>query len=307
MQITLNLKKRFCKDMSVPIGIYEEPYFTSRLKLYDPFFNTIDKYENFLELLNELGSEKEYFKVYNKLKDDAINYLGSKKAMKKFKQEEDMNKYVIKNKGYPKKDIYKETFDGKIFVSIDMKKANFTAIKHYDSSIVGGKKTYEDFIRMFTKYEYFINSKYIRQVIFGNHNPRRQTTYERYLMDKVLTELLTFVPKENIAFFSNDEIIIDLSGIKVENKHLSNVIKAKAKEGIDLRVEVFELRKIPDTKGYVKKFLNKEGVEFKCLNALVMPFVLRAYLGESIREEDKVFIHEGRLAKLIEVPNVEIV
>ena len=38
----------------------------------------------------------------------------------------------------------------------------------------------------------------------------------------------------------------------------------------------------------------------------MMPFVLRKLNGEHITENDKVFYHEGLLAKFIEVPEIEV-
>lgn len=298
--------------MGIPIKIFHEPYFESRLKLYDSQYGSIKKYKAFLELLNNFKSEQDYFEYYNKLKDDIINYLGSREGIKEFK-EKNMNKYSIVNTGFPKKDIYKESFDGKIFLSIDMVKANFTALKHFDKTIVGGAETYEEFISMFTEYDYFKNSKYLRQVAFGNHNPKRQTTYEKYLMDNVLTGLLTVVPREDVVFFSNDEIVVEIKE-KLNYKYIKEirylVWDIEKKLGIKLRQKLFILRKIPGTQGYIKKFIgngNDKRDEFKCLDALTMPFVLRAYLNEEIQEEDKVFFHEGKLAKLIEVPEIEVV
>jgi hypothetical protein len=39
----------------------------------------------------------------------------------------------------------------------------------------------------------------------------------------------------------------------------------------------------------------------------MMPFVLRAYNGEDVTEEDLVFEYEGRLAKLLSAPKIEVV
>lgn len=38
----------------------------------------------------------------------------------------------------------------------------------------------------------------------------------------------------------------------------------------------------------------------------MMPFVLRYFLGEEVTESDKVFYHEGLLAKFIEEPKIEV-
>ena len=47
IDITPKLKERFCKDCNIPLKIYEEPYFTDRLKLYDLFYQSIHKWNVF--------------------------------------------------------------------------------------------------------------------------------------------------------------------------------------------------------------------------------------------------------------------
>jgi len=43
VEISTKLKSRFCKDCNVAILLFQEPYFTERLKLYDSFFNTVNR------------------------------------------------------------------------------------------------------------------------------------------------------------------------------------------------------------------------------------------------------------------------
>ena len=38
----------------------------------------------------------------------------------------------------------------------------------------------------------------------------------------------------------------------------------------------------------------------------MLPFVIRKLLGEEVTESDKVFYHEGLLAKYIEAPKIEL-
>ncbi len=213
--ITEKLKERFCKDLNLPIKIYKEPYFEERLNLYDKQFGCIKKYYEFVELVGRCGGEQQYFEMYNKVKDDAINYLNNNEYMLHFAKNEDFSKFKIKNTGFPKKDIYRQDNDGKYFISFDMKKGNFTALKHYDNRIVANCEKYEDFLGLFTKESHLLYSKYIRQVIFGNVNPKRQVSYEQYLMDSVLTNIINefekhfnFFDKKTIVFFSTDEIVI---------------------------------------------------------------------------------------------------
>lgn len=316
--ITETLKQRFCKDMNLAIKIFEEPYFANFLKLYDEQFNSVSKYNRFVSAVNRFGSEQDYFEAYTKLKDDVILYLNENEDMKFFAQSEDMSKFTCQNKGYPTNDIFKDTNDGKVFVSIDMVKGNFTALHHYNPNIVKNCDTYEDFIRTFTDVPHFVESKYIRQVVFGNVNPKRQVTYEKYLMDLVLTKLLEtgVVKPENVEFFSTDEIVLSVPTDMVCDrivdetfyKSVMNVVNWAKGNNINVRGEFFELRKIPGTSGYVKKFMmGKDGVDFKCLDFLTMPFVLRAYQKEEPNDMDRVFLYDGKKVMLMENIQVGVV
>lgn len=316
--ITETLKQRFCKDMNLTIKIFEEPYFANFLKLYDEQYNAVSKYNRFVSAVNQFGSEQAYFEAYNALKDAVIEYLNENEDMKFFAQEEDMNKFSCQNKGYPTRDIFKETNDGKVFVSIDMVKGNFTALHHYNPNIVKGCSTYEEFIRTFTDVPHFVESKYIRQVVFGNVNPKRQVTYEKYLMDMVLTKLLEtgVIKPENVEFFSTDEIVLAVPDDMVSDRMVNeefynsvmNVVKWAKDNNINVRGEFFELKKIQGTSGFVKKFMmGKDGVDFKCLDFLTMPFVLRAYQKEEPNDMDRVFLYEGKKVMLMEDISVSVV
>ena len=175
-----------------------------------------------------------------------------------------------------------------------------------------GAKTWEEFISKFTENKHIINSKYIRQVILGNCNPKRHITYEKYLMNEVLDVLIKEVGYwfDEIVFFSNDEIVIDMDNYAdcIRNR---NITKSKLEEHFDfpLNVELFYLHKINGTDGYYKeivKDIKERSFEFKCLDNYMLPFVIRSFLGEEITDSDKVFYHEGLLAKFIEVPKIEV-
>lgn len=53
MDISAELKQRFCQDCCIPIDIFTEPIFSSRIELYDRFYNTIERYNIFLKMLQE--------------------------------------------------------------------------------------------------------------------------------------------------------------------------------------------------------------------------------------------------------------
>ena len=311
MEVSARAKERFCKDCNIPIRLFQEPYFTDRLKLFNKFYGTLEKWNIFLEGLQKYHCEQDYFEEYNRVKDAAILSIKNSEAYQKF-NEEDMNKYRVTHENLPNKDIFKPSNDGKLFISIDMRKANFSSLYHYDNSMFSGAKTWEEFISKFTENKHIINSKYIRQVILGNCNPKRHITYEKYLMNEVLDVLIKEVGYwfDEIVFFSNDEIVIDMDNYAdcIRNR---NITKSKLEEYFDfpLNVELFYLHKINGTDGYYKeivKDINERSFEFNCLDNYMLPFVIRNFLGEEITDSDKVFYHEGLLAKFIEVPKIEV-
>lgn len=314
MIISSVLMERFCKDTNLPIKIFKEPYFSNLLNLYDKEYNSLKKFEIFKEFVSKFNTEQDYLAEYDNLKETVISYLHENEKMVFFSTMEDMNKFKCKNIGYRTNNIFVNTYVDKYFVSIDMNKANFTALRHYDESIVMGKKTYEDFLGEFTEHEHFKKSKYIRQVIFGNMNPSRQITYEKFLMDKVLTELLSIFASENIVSFAGDEIVVELAEKFITEetvnpdliRQLNDLQKKFIEEKIDIKIEFFKLLKVEQTTGYIKKNLLTGEYTFKCFNSLILPFVMREYLGEEPNELDGVFYHDGNLAKLLETPKIII-
>ena len=315
--MTIELKERFVKDMGLPIKMFDEPYFENLLKLFESENKAYSKFCEFQTLVDSYPSVGDFFNDCYGFREAVIHYLNENPMMLYFSQEEDMSKVVVVNKGFPANEIYKETFDRGFFVSIDMIKGNFTALHHYNPEIVGGKQTYEEFARMFTSIPYLIESKYLRQVVFGNVNPKRQVTYEKYLMDKVLTKLLeSGISKESVVFFSTDEIVLKVPDLFVFNgvvdseycKNVESIVNDSVAQNINVRFEVFQLRKIPGSTGYIKKFqYNKEGHVFKKVNYLEYPFVLRAYNNEDYKDIDRVFMYEGKKAMLLDVPEITVV
>lgn len=308
-EVSKLLKERFCKDCNIPLKLYEEPYFMERLELYDDLFGTLAKWKVFIAELLKYNCEQDYLEEYNQVKDKAINCIKQTEAYQKF-NEEDGNAFVIQNINFPSKDIFKTSNDKKCFLNIDMKKANFTALFHYNPEIFQGACSWEEFIGIFTQNIHIRKSKYIRQVILGNCNPKRHIHYEKYLMDKILSKILGFIQRENIVFFSNDEIVIDMEDFQKEDRKKFLIqIQELLKEEIPLKIELFYLYKLYGTDGYIKKIENSDmsfKIELKCLENYILPFIMRTLRGENITEHDKIFFYEGLLSKFIELPKIEL-
>ena len=305
MEMTNKLKSRFVKDYDLPIKIYQEPYFTDRLILFDKMFNTISKWELFEREVSTFQNEQDYFQYYNETKNKFIDNIKLKPEYAEFNSF-DMNQYRIPNYQIGRKSVFKEDNIGKRLISIDLSKANYYTMRFFNKNLVDNTNNYSDFISQFTDLQHIIESKYIRQVIFGNCNPKRQVTIEKYMMNFVMEILLKHMDIKYIQTFSDDEIVIEyFDGIQLQEIYdeLDNLEEEK---DFKLHYEDYALAKIPNTDYYVKH-LDTGEIKFKCVNNLFYPFIIRAYNNEEIQESDLVFHHEGYLSKFIEIPKIEVV
>lgn len=309
--ISKKLKERFCKDHNIPIRIFEEPYFSERLQLFAKLKpSIIADYKGFNEELTKYANPQDYFEEYKKIQDEAISFIKSTPEFQSF-NEADMNffaKQIPQN--LPAKNIYHASNLGKTFISIDMKQANFNALKQYcktelhNNRIFGGAETWENFIEKFTDSKHIAKSKYIRQIILGNCNPKRQQTYEKYLISRlyetIQEQFSEAFYKDRLVFFSNDEIVFDVTGAESKeliSHRLENLVGSRE---IPFKVQLFELQKIQRTEGFIKK--SEDFIEPKCIDATLYPVILRKIFGETIQENDKVFLFNGLKAKLIDLP-----
>lgn len=309
MELTAKLREGFCKDSDIPIKIFEEPYFSDRVKLYDEYYGCLDALEVFKEEV--LDNPKyfdahDYFKEYNDVRVRVVEAIKGSRGYQDFNSD-DMNLYAVdeKYRGLSKKDIYNLDNVGKTFISVDIVKANFYGLYHYDSNIFEGATCWEDFISRFTGNRHIINSKYVRQVIFGNCNPKRQITYERKVMSTCLDVLLSNIGTDSVCpvCLHNDELVFDVSSLHSDRvqwaeeefkKILSRLI-------VPVSVESFTLHEIPEYRGYFKEFPDRYNrpIEFKCVDSNLLPFAIRYIRGEDVTENDKVFVFNGRLAKYL--------
>ncbi len=323
MVMTETLKRRFVKDTNLPIRVFDEPYFTHYMELYEQHMGAKTLYEMFQKELEKYSNEQEYLQEYNRVKDAAITYLAENPAMQYFCQQEDMQQYAVKNTGLPSNTVFKETMVGRYLLSIDMKKANFSALRHYNPAIVGNKDSYEEFLGMFTDSEYMKQSKYIRQVIFGNQNPKRQVRYEQYLMDLILSKIYEVTPltKDNVVYFSADEIVLDVTDFELSLNPMSNkftliddvnkVLCWASENNIRVRAEYYRLYRIRGTSGYMKDFVFpsvEKDWEIKSADSIEMPYIIRYLKNQAPEDMDGVFCMDGKLARLINpiVPELSV-
>lgn len=302
-----DIRKRFVKDNKLQIPIVQSPYFEYFLKSYSynstKYYGINRKYKKFEEAVKEIGEEKFLAKTFF-IADEVSNYIKQKESYEQFNTGK-MDNYAILNLNLPSKDIFSPHNHGKSFISIDLKQANFHALKYVNSDIVDNKETYEDFIGQFTDIENIINSKYVRQVIFGKLNPKRISSVEKYVTHQILQAVLEIVPIEHIKFFSHDEIVIEIDPEFDQNGYPlfeieDRVVEKGQKLGMPVRVEAFELiAQNPHKKlGFVKNGTDGT-IEFKGVTDIFFAQAYKKYFNIPLQENDLKFFHEGQLATFL--------
>lgn len=304
---SISLKKRFVKDCNLSIAVFDNPYFYERLQALNFLTGCIPAFESFCEELSDFACEQDYFEYYNQVKDNIINDIKENTQFKIFS----LTQFGLTSK-YPRRNVYIEDNDGLVFFSLDMRKANFSALHHWSASVFKNCDRWEDFIGLYTNSNHIIQSKYIRQVIMGACNPKKQIQYERLLMHELLETILPYVSEYFEVFSLGEDEIILQPKIEIKSDRdiqllyelvFGSLNHSQIKDCI--RLTMFRLEKIKGTDGWIKHMINNETmIEFKCLNSEIYHQIVKHYFCETITDNDLVFYHNGSLAKFLkEVDN----
>ena len=316
-----DLANRFVSDYKLPIQMTDEKYFFYYLDLYEKEYQSRTKYDKLCDIIEKEydGSPNKFLYDYYHIRDVIITTVENSDAYKKF-NEMDMSIFSIKDKlNITSNNIYNETNVGKAFISIDLKKANFQALKYVDPKIVLNSETYQEFIGNFTLSEYVAESKYTRQVIFGKLNPKRHIAVEKFITHKIYDFLKNTcgLPYKCVSI-SNDEIIFDLG--KFGKMYIDEIFGAvdKANEceksindslGFEVNVEMYVLHKVQlccdkfkRSCYYYKEYItpNKVNGKLVCVPSNYFPIVYKLFNGLALKEEDYHFDYEGLDCKYCE-------
>lgn len=318
------IAKRFVSDYKLPIPIIKEKYFFYHLNLYEKDYGSLTKYKHLLEDIdkNYNGNYKTFLDEYYLVRENIIQEVLNTDAFKKFNTM-DMSKFTVKKRPeVTSNNIYNQDNIGHFFISIDLKKANFQTLRNIDKDIVFGCDTYEDFIGKFTNSEYFKESKYTREVVFGMMNPKRHITAEKYFITQIYYAILEKMPFLNnkIVSLSNDEIIFKDEWLLYNDKlkcfsMRKEIEEVCAKLGFEVHVEFFFLRGynlvFKESHSVRKTFYRKEYIftegRFKLISA-PLPYhslIYKLYKGLETEEIDYHFDYEGMDARFYEEFDVE--
>lgn len=299
------LKQRFVKDYNLPINIYDDRLFSYYIGLYD--FFPVDTYVKLCQNVEEKygGNVSLWLDDCAKVRDGAIFGVIESDKYKNFNDSKNLLKEYDIDVKVGEHSLYSQETDGKRYVSIDLKKANFQALKFAG---VLDDASYEDFITKYGGDEYIINSKYLRQVIFGKMNPGRTVKVEKYIVSKIHEIVSPVFPDWKLYSFNSDELIYSLDDFYPGEDTLNSIVGAvKELLGIDVRVECVEIKKLPivnvngnGVDAYVRTNINTNESVLKKASTTFFPQIYKLWKGMDIQDEDLYVYFDDQLAKFVE-------
>jgi hypothetical protein len=297
VELNNQIKKRFVKDFRLPINVFDEPYFEYFVDLYEPLFNIKEKIGYLDKILLKCSNQDDFFQQSTNVSNGIKELILNSKAYQEFNSC-DMNIYPLK-KNVSQQNIYIVPNIGKEMISIDLEKANYNSFRMFGLQDEIGCITYDDLVHKFTQEDYFLKSKMIRQVIFGDLNPSRQQRIQKYIIQELCEKLLKNGCE--ISSASSDEIIVkNNTNVKEVKEMLSNVDERFK----FFRVEKFHFDRVSDEFDFfVKKTTTEKGeekIEFKNTPSFIFAQVFKKHYNLQTNEYDMLFYHEGYLSQFKE-------
>jgi hypothetical protein len=190
--------------------------------------------------------------------------------------------------------------EDKLYVSIDLKAANWQAFQYYFNLNLSDWEVWliDSGLR---PHSFYAESKSIRQLIFGNTNPKRLQTIQRGMMQTLIDNLSTFY-KNKIVSRTSDEIIIELSTIE-EAYGIQFYVNATP---FKFKTSFFKMQKVTNFNETVnlKTTISSEGKELskRIVNVPGNRFYIHLktlLMNEDVDKRDLLFEHDKKLAQWV--------
>lgn len=272
--------KGFCKLMDLSIPEY------AHFDYYIEQLSKTEKWKNIYQLINlyELA-ESQHSDLYQFRMDKSNEIINFIKSTRAFQELNDDN--LIPDYPTTKNFVYDEN---KKYLSIDIRKANWTILKKYDPDFLNELgNSYEELLDKFNLPEIFHHSKSLRQFIFGNLNPKRQIKAQRVIIEDLINQHLNL----EIACVKSDEVI----WIIEDNNKLEEVLNT-LDENL-FKSKIFTVQRVEDFRinSYYDKSENYLYKEMVGCNGNFFYMNLKKYiLNEKIDIRDLYFRVDGNLA-----------
>lgn len=238
--------KGFCKLMDINV----------------PEFQHFDYYINQLCKLERWKNLKEMIRLYEKAEEvipdmleykiektnQIVNFLQGTRAFSEL-NDDNLLPDLPTTKSF-------EYLEGKKYLSIDIRQANWIVFKKYDPEFLNELgDTYENLLKKFDVLEIFLYSKQFRQYIFGNINPKRHGRAQRLMVQEII-EKYKHLGLEIICI-KNDEVVYSFDSFDDITEITKTLDKSRYKTKI-FSIERVEDFRIHSHMNEVGGFLHKE-------------------------------------------------
>lgn len=273
--------KGFCKLIGINIPDYDNfDYYINQL-------SKLDKWKNIYNLIEIYEQDElkfgDLFSIRINKSNEIINFLKSSRSYNNM-----IDDNLLPNGLIQKKVNYTSE---KKYLSIDIKKANWTCIKKYDPDFINELgETYEDFLNKFDVPNIFHESKQLRQYIFGNLNPKRQGKVQRSMIQSIIDSLNYL--NLNIEGINNDEVIYSFKSYD----EISDIINI---DDNIFNYTIYTIDKIEDF--FIRTYYSINGEKshknlFGCNGNMFFVNLKKYITNESIDIRDLIFRVDGNLA-----------
>ena len=246
--ITISAEDRdqFARDYNLPIAVTKnEKIFEYLIDLLDDMLGTRHKYQIFTKSLIQLKTEGTTLKkCFITVSDKFVSTIKSTDAYKRFVEKDNSNQQlelppnahiwnihdfveaIVTGELDTGEPVFipKKKCDAKCYISLDQKQANFSAMKFFDPELVLGCNTYEELIGKFTDNQYIIQSKHLRQILFGHLKGHRISSIQKHLQSHLYNLLKNSV--KVAGQMSSDEFIVETTKetMKQDFELITNVV-----------------------------------------------------------------------------------
>jgi hypothetical protein len=275
-------------------------YFDYYLSILDLYLPASKKWNDFLQdFENTFDNDISKLKSeMNKVIQDINVYFDKSEEIKKFKSEK-----VIKG-GYLNA-LYNNTRNNKHFVSIDIKKANYTILQMKTGDFIKGIE-WITFLESFTKSKFLLESKVFREHIFGKSGLTEKTVnlsyqYLKNIQQNILNDMDEIKDLE-VVYQQGDEIVYELPTKPDNYKIAQKIIETLSKDYPALKITYFQLCQIDNHDFYVKSIIDPynyyeiKTYEFKKVPNTFIIQAVKYWFNETITHKDLKFIYQGILA-----------
>ena len=264
------------------------------VKRLDPYLNLRNWFALLSDVMHFVGGEKEFISKHFDLQSQIVEDIKKSPAYNAWKDlvvtpkklsytqkpvaGSDV-KPTYSNKGLSN-NIYCIENNGKYFMSIDLKAANFQVLR---TNGLITEKTWPEYTAKFINHPYFGRLKVLRMKILSD--PALYPSKQSALWSNTTLDILSSIiergvmNEEDFAIWNSDEIVFhvdkeSMAGAKVK---CTDYLK-KYFPDLDLEVNVFQLQHVDKTKQYFAKIdqtTNK--IDFKCANAQEFPHAVELW------------------------------